>query len=537
MATWTSRLQANWPTIIPACILVCLAPLYAEAIRAAGIGMIHDDGVYVVTGKALAEGRGYRIPSLPDEPLQTKYPVVLPLFLSLVWRIAPQFPENQMLLKAVPAPGLLGWGWVTYSFLRNRAKLSASEALWILTFVALNQWCLLVTSAIMSETIFGFFAMAALAWLAAACDRQGTTKTTLSAALLAGAAYQTRTMGIALIVVGIAALAAKRKLKQAAFFAMVTGGIVIAWMLWQSQAGDPHMPVEAYYTAQNYRDWNVFSGKFSISQGVGVVLTNAAIISLYPAQWVFSIPLPEGTHYGFLAVVSIPFWICLVRGLRRVPSTMYPVSPFILASAGTLVLWAWPPLRFLLSVLPLLLVYAYYGLPQRARAFVPALAVVPGVMVMLFVQNTVSNGVAEFVSTPWAARAPVAGMQWEHISSVHRWMAEHTDRDTVILANYDPVMYLYSGRKSIRPFLMHGPGLFYGVNRTLQEKQLDFDRIIQKYNASYIAETGHDERDEPDYYAILAGLHASGRILLVKEFAPKYRIYKVVANEQRGKDR
>ncbi|HYP12646.1 MAG TPA: hypothetical protein VEQ63_01875 [Bryobacteraceae bacterium] len=54
----------------------------------------HDDAVYFLTGKALAEGQGYRIISLPHEPYQTKYPPLYPSFLSLVWRVNPSFPAN-----------------------------------------------------------------------------------------------------------------------------------------------------------------------------------------------------------------------------------------------------------------------------------------------------------------------------------------------------------------------------------------------------------------------------------------------------------
>src|ERR1700676_3260954 len=58
------------------------------------LGAYHDDGVYLVTAKAIAQGKGYRIESLPDERWQTKYPPVFPLALAMVWRLLPHFPEN-----------------------------------------------------------------------------------------------------------------------------------------------------------------------------------------------------------------------------------------------------------------------------------------------------------------------------------------------------------------------------------------------------------------------------------------------------------
>jgi hypothetical protein len=42
------------------------------------LGAYHDDAVYLVSAKALADHSGYRIVSLPEQPFQTKYPPVFP---------------------------------------------------------------------------------------------------------------------------------------------------------------------------------------------------------------------------------------------------------------------------------------------------------------------------------------------------------------------------------------------------------------------------------------------------------------------------
>jgi hypothetical protein len=57
-------------------------------------GLYHDDGIYLVCSKSLATGSGYRIISLPEQPYQTKYPILLPLVLAPVWWLAPDFPAN-----------------------------------------------------------------------------------------------------------------------------------------------------------------------------------------------------------------------------------------------------------------------------------------------------------------------------------------------------------------------------------------------------------------------------------------------------------
>ena len=48
----------------------------------------------MVTAKAIATGQGYRIPSLPGVPFAVKYPPIFPAFLSIAWRIRPDFPGS-----------------------------------------------------------------------------------------------------------------------------------------------------------------------------------------------------------------------------------------------------------------------------------------------------------------------------------------------------------------------------------------------------------------------------------------------------------
>ena len=96
---------------------VLLASVYAIALAAPAAGTFHDDGIYVVTARALAEGQGYRIISLPDSPTQTKYPILFPWLLSLVWRVAPSFPENLLWLRAIPLASTVAWLWLSWRLL------------------------------------------------------------------------------------------------------------------------------------------------------------------------------------------------------------------------------------------------------------------------------------------------------------------------------------------------------------------------------------------------------------------------------------
>src|SRR3982750_1976143 len=66
-------------------------------------GVQHDDSLYFVSAKAWAEGKGYRIESLPGEPFQTKYPPFYSLLLTGIWKLSPEFPQN------LPLASLFAW--------------------------------------------------------------------------------------------------------------------------------------------------------------------------------------------------------------------------------------------------------------------------------------------------------------------------------------------------------------------------------------------------------------------------------------------
>src|SRR5688572_15691232 len=70
------------------------------------VGVFQDDGIYAILGKSLAMGEGYRYINLPGAPYAAHYPPGYPLFLALLWKLAPEFPQNVVVFTFANA-GLL----------------------------------------------------------------------------------------------------------------------------------------------------------------------------------------------------------------------------------------------------------------------------------------------------------------------------------------------------------------------------------------------------------------------------------------------
>ncbi|HJY79561.1 MAG TPA: hypothetical protein VKK81_00540, partial [Candidatus Binatia bacterium] len=107
--------------------------------------------MYFSSAKALAEGRGYIIPSLPGTPPQTKYPVLYPWLLSWIWRWNPSFPAN--LSPALWMTALFGcWALLAaLQLLRKFEGVGDWPAVVIIGLCAFQAQFLSLSAAVMSD--------------------------------------------------------------------------------------------------------------------------------------------------------------------------------------------------------------------------------------------------------------------------------------------------------------------------------------------------------------------------------------------------
>ena len=138
---------ATWFTV--------LAAIWAIAWLAPGIGLYHDDAVYLVTAKALISGHGYAIDSLPNAVAQTKYPPVFPVLLSLFLLIS----DNPQWLKLLPVICGAGWLYLTWRLLVKMGA-SGNGALFLVGLTAASPMVVFLTTNLMSETLFAVFVTA-----------------------------------------------------------------------------------------------------------------------------------------------------------------------------------------------------------------------------------------------------------------------------------------------------------------------------------------------------------------------------------------
>jgi hypothetical protein len=310
-------------------------------------GPLHDDSIYWVSARSLAEGRGYRILSLPSEPFQTKYPPLWPLMLAAIWKIDPRFPENLkpgMALAWLMLPAFLAvtWRWSqTVGF-----GLPARVAMCAL--IALSPSVVFFSTSLLSDLAFSALLLVAILALPEADDSVGRG---LGAGLLGSAAYLVRTAALPLLVAAPLWLVLRKKYRAAAafFFAMLPG--IAAWSLW-TRAHLPHATdiVSLYYAdymgyrrlCMGWRDlplviWKNLDGMFHGTTGLIFSALTDNPLGMYLSR--------------FIAIGAIVGTARLAR--QRGVSTYHW---FAAAYAAILLVWHFPPNeRFMLPVCPLLL--------------------------------------------------------------------------------------------------------------------------------------------------------------------------------------
>ncbi len=407
-------------------------------------GHLHDDSIYFVCAKSLAEGRGYRILSLPAEPFQTKYPPLWPLALAAIWKLDPQFPENLRWGMALgwimlPAFMALAWRW----FRRSGFGACLSTALGVM--IALSPCAIVLSAGLMSDLVFSVVLVAAI--LAIERGDSGTWRALAAGALSAGA-YLIKTAALPLAFVGPLWLALRKKYRAAALMFAAMLPAIASWTLW-SRAHMSHARdlVTLYYT--NYLGYQIYNVGWRdlplvMWKNLDGVLCGVAELLIFDIA-----KSPWGTYFArFLGAVVIAGTVRLARR-----SGMTPYHWFALAYTAILLVWHFPPNnRFLLPLFPLLLAGLAVELANLARVIRHEWPHGRANKLVVAAISAAFAGVL-YIAAVWNTRAlvddiPLAVAEHRAVLASNRlafaWIAQHVHAGN-FYAYDDPVFYLYTG--------------------------------------------------------------------------------------------
>ena len=448
------------------------------AIGPAPVGVFLDDGIYAVLARSLAEGTGYHYINLPGAPAATHYPPGYPLFLSLLWRAWPAFPDNVPLLKGANAV-LLGLAVPGLAALaRRRFALPPVAAAVVAGVFTLGIPLLAFATTLFSEPLFLALLGPALL-LSEDAVEQGTAGRAMRAAVLCGALVLVRTVGLGAGVALVVGLAARRRWRAAIVAAVVFAAAVVPWQLWIA-LHDAELPGALSGNYGSYGRW-LLDGWHGGGMPFLIATVRHTIGDLWSALRVMTAPSPFHV-LGLVTTSAVVgcFLVGLVVAARRAPVTV----GFLLFYLGLVLVWPYAPYRFAWGIWPLLAVVTTAGVRALWYARAGWIAAPRGALLAGIVLAAVGHAL-------YNARG-IAHRSWEHAQRAEAepalasaaWVVRNVPKDAVVASEYGPLLWLYTGRRAV-PSVSVRPRDYLGGPGSAR-LAADSDTILKLYHVRFL---------------------------------------------------
>lgn len=463
--------------------IVLAAVVLGVAIWAANpypVGVFHDDGVYVILGKSLATGQGYRFLHLPGAPAATHYPPGYPMLLALLWRVAPSFPGNvQMFLFAnaillsvvalgvdVFAHRVLGWP-------RAAAAIAALIA-------TLSTPLIMLSTLVLSEPMFAALLFPTLIAAERATSEESSMKSVVLTSVALGALALVRTHALALTVAFVGVLALRRQWPRAFAAAAVVCATIAPWQLWlAAHAGAASGPL-----AGSYGTYGSWLAKGAISGGAAFVARtmamNAKEVMALMADH-FSLTDGSFTRNGIASLVIVMTIVGGWRAWRRAPVLV------LFALVYSLVLLAWPftPWRFVYAIWPVVILFVGHFamlVADETAMFGRVRQLVCAAVLLVIAMGAVRQESRAYEQRSWRQPGVTAAAQ---IAPLVRWISAETKENDVVAVDGEQLVYLFTGRRAlpVAPFT----AAEYVHPRSASENAEALRDLIREYPVRYIA--------------------------------------------------
>ena len=462
----------------------------------ASAGGFKDDGWYVVLAKSLATGNGYSLVNLPGRPGMYLFPPFFPLLLSWLFRISPIFPGNVFLLKSLSIASMLLVSVLLFRFFHREDRLPRSLA-YLLAFTAAvaPSFVMLATSTVMSECVFTTLQFATLLLAERYIEKRLTTGVSFAfvVAVPASAAYLTRTIGIALIAAVALGFLTRKMFKPLAIFLVASLLCVAPWIVYKhlpAASGADSGPIVTGYSPYFWSrlagsaqpgtitPWDLPARFWQTSTVIagddvgGLLLPSLyrapsesgeeliAMTAVIPSVSRNAIGLNSSTmglnaegqliSLGLSVVVLIGF-VTSVRRSVGCPELFFAFSLLMIIA------WPWPPIRYLVPLLPFFLYYLLVGVSEIYRPVLkrigrpaPADHWTASRIVLLLILGLFlfDNGmyIAAMHLDPNSGQYPDWLRQSDAAGEAAEWIRNHTSDKEIVSGDNLPVTYLYSHR-------------------------------------------------------------------------------------------
>jgi hypothetical protein len=440
------------------------------------LGLFHDDGIYAVVAKSLHDGAGYRIISLPTVPDQTKYPFLYSYILSWLWSLNPNFPDNIGLLKSANAAFLAVIFVLSYLFYRHRVQKEESEGLLFAVLVCINPAVFSFTDFTVSDILLLLLSLSALVIFDGSrqCTSRPISVTLLAATVALGCL--TRSAAVPLAVAAAVHFAWAKRYRDLMYYVFLVFLLIIPWWLWVRN----HSNQTANSLLEYYVSYSSFPPAFVIMWSdpfgaIEIVWGNLRYM-VEALDLIFQSRIVPGLLF--------PVGLLLLFGLWRLFNDQSVfLRAYVVLYLGLVVALPFPPDRYLIPLVPAIYFFLFRGV-QVAEVHLNSLmtsetrkkilchlvratfALVVVLQVGWIFNYFLNKDVATTTRTSFGKRLPAS---WQGFSETFEWIRNNTDQSTILATVYDPMFYLYTGRRAIQPSLYKPKTYFYPYGQAVPD--------------------------------------------------------------------
>jgi hypothetical protein len=462
---------------IRAWLAIGLALTLAYTVLAAAsplaVGIWQDDAIYVVTGRALAAGEGYRHEELASRPLQTKYPILYPALLALAFRVSPEFPGNRAMWMAPTAVSAAALVLLSVFYCRAAFRFRRRE-LWILTgFAAAAPAAVAFVRYPMSDLVYGALAVGALVCLdvrrGSARSRASGLRWTALGGLLVGLAVLTRSIGVSRAFAAVALALVQRRYADAGVTALAITACAGPWWIWQAWAAGQNGALQSGMLEGPDLSYALWLPP-DLTEPLRVAVHNLLRTAVGLAH--FQLAFPRGFVSSALAGdttlwmhgLAWPLMVALVVGFgRSLRGGIRTLHVYAITYAGMLLVWPFEPYRFLLPWTPFLLAFLGWGLclPGRGRHLGAAVAVALAALFALEDWRLITASDEHYYLRE---RSPAFNLV--EVEALEDWIGENTSESAVIASARPARLFLTTGRRGVVTWPDRDPYTrYYGRDR------------------------------------------------------------------------
>ena len=456
--------------------LICILFILIYVLRLDHVsGMYVDDAWYILLGKAIATGKGYAMINSPTPGLLPPlYPPAFPFLLSLVFRIAPDFPQNVFLLKMVSVLAMIGVGIVSYQYCKLIKKMPKKMAFGVASAVFLSPWAvLLTTSMVMSDSVFMLSSLLIIFLVELIIGKKNQRYNWIYVVCISSLmafTFLTRSIAIGLIIAALFYLLTKYMWAET-IICLATFVLLIApWVYYASAHAVPPEQLQEQngYVTQNYKN-HFFSkkasvtilGRESISDLPYRVWRNTKFLAsraigeiIFPGN-LYEVVSGDIARIVFLQLVIIFFAVGFISISKRQVSLS---EVYVFISLTMFAVWPFQETRYLLPLLPFLILYVLEAMSASLNLIIQKQElrrlVSRNTVLTILLWGVVAVYIFEHVKYIYdfhthSKSQPIFIKKYEESEKIVTWINQNIPKDQVIATDNPPLLYLLTGNKTI----------------------------------------------------------------------------------------